>query len=105
MEGLLSEKSTLDKKIKKAEKALKEQAEERILTLTDTEIDYIVYKKWFGDVIEKMVNLIETPLKKELESLNDLQERYADTLATIEAEGNALEEQFKAMLQELVVTE
>ena len=64
-----------------------------------------MYQKWFGDLTNNMTGLIEIPLKNELDTLKELQARYADTLETIEKESQSLESQFEEMLQELVVTE
>ena len=105
VENLLSEKSKLDKDVKALEKGLKAQAEERILDLTNEEIDVLVYEKWFGNVTEEMIRLIEHPLKEELQTLETLQARYADTLATIEEESEQLEKTFEDMMQQLVVSE
>ena len=102
---LLDERSSLIKAIREKEKALTEQVEEKIENLTNEEIDQLMYKKWFGSLIEDTTKLVEVPLKNELDSLKKLKERYADTLETIEAESKSLEAQFEAMLQELVVTE
>lgn len=103
--NLLSERTSLNKAVREKEKSLNEQVEERILKLTDEEIDELMYQKWFGDLTDKMTRLIETPLKNELDQLNMLKERYADTLETIEEESKSLEKEFQAMLSELVVTE
>lgn len=76
----------------------------RILELTDQEIDQLVYKKWFGNLAEKMVRLIEEPLKEELDILKELNERYKDTLDDLDAEYKTLEASFKEMANQLVVT-
>lgn len=64
-----------------------------------------MYQKWFGNIAEKMTQLINTPLKEELAQLQNLIDRYADTLETIEEESKLLEREFEVMLSELVVTE
>lgn len=51
-----------------------------------------------------MIRLIESPLKEDLQTLGMLEERYADTLATIEEESNRLEQAFEEMMQQLVVS-
>ncbi|MBM7696672.1 N-6 DNA methylase [Salimicrobium jeotgali] len=102
---LLEEKSVLTKDIKAKEKALNEQVEDKIENLTDDEIDQLMYQKWFGDLTNNITQLIEIPLKNELDTLKELQARYAATLETIEKEGQSLEAQFEKMLSELVVTE
>ncbi|HLQ95100.1 MAG TPA: type I restriction-modification system subunit M [Pseudogracilibacillus sp.] len=105
VKNLLDEKSALNKDIKAKEKALNEQVEDKIEVLTDEEIDQLMYQKWFGDLTDNMTQLIEIPLKDELDTLKELKARYADTLETIESESQSLEAQFEDMLKELVVTE
>jgi len=47
VEKLLSSKASVSKEIKLDEKELKDAIQERILTLTNEEIDSLVYEKWF----------------------------------------------------------
>ncbi|MBY7143061.1 type I restriction-modification system subunit M [Virgibacillus sp. NKC19-3] len=105
VENMISEKSKLDKDVKASEKELKVQTEDRILALTDEEIDFLVYEKWFGNVTEKMIRLIEAPLKNEIQAVEMLQERYTNTLTSIEEESEQLENDFEEMMQQLVVTD
>src|SRR5699024_11341914 len=102
---LLDERSELNKDIKQKEKVLNEQVEDKIENLTEEEIDHLMYQKWFGVLTDNMTQLIEIPLKNELDTLKELQARYADTLDTIEKESQSLEAELKEMLAELVVTE
>ena len=103
VESLLSKKSSIAKAIKTEEKDLKDKVQERILVLTDEEIDKLVYKKWFGSTVSQMVDLIKIPLKSELDILEMLQERYADTLLDIDSEIEGLMNEFEALRSELVV--
>src|SRR5690606_23627654 len=100
-----TEKTKSIREIKNLEKELKEATEERISTLTNDEINQLMYEKWFENIMEKMVLLIEKPLKEELHTLEMLQERYAETLSTIEAESEQLEKEIETMMQKLVVNE
>ena len=102
---MLDERSKLNKDIKQKEKVLNEKVEDKIENLTNEEIDHLMYQKWFGGLTDNMTQLIEIPLKNELDTLKELQARYADTLETIEREAQSLEAQFEDMLSELVVTE
>lgn len=52
-----------------------------------------------------MILLAQEPLKKELAILKELQDRYKDTLADLDAETLALEKEFEALASQLVVTE
>lgn len=103
--NLLEEKFILNKDIKKIEKVLNERVGDKIEDLTDEEIDQLMFQKWFGNLTDRMTQLIEIPLKKELDILKMLEERYANTLEVIEKESQLLEAQFEEMVSELVVTD
>lgn len=105
VEVLLNERTTLNRDIKALETELKTMTEDRIETLTDKEIDTLMYEKWFGSVMEKVNRLIEHPLTEELATLEQLQERYADTLDALEAESAELEKELEAMMAQMVVSE
>ncbi|EAC3110570.1 type I restriction-modification system subunit M [Listeria monocytogenes] len=102
-DGLIAEKSSLGKEIKAKENELKEAVYERILVLTDEEIDELVFEKWFGTTVEDLVKLIEIPLKKELNIIKQLHERYAETLNDIDEESKKLENELEKLMSELVV--
>ena len=103
VESLTNKKSTLTKGIKSEEKEIKDAVQERILILTDEEIDKLMYKKWFGSTAPKMVGLVQIYLKAELDSLQMIQERYASTLSDIDMEIESLMSEFEALKNELVV--
>ncbi|TXR78294.1 type I restriction-modification system subunit M [Bacillus sp. BF9-10] len=103
VEKLFADKSALSKAVKADEKVLKEAVQERILTLTNEEIDNLMHEKWFGNIVDAMVGLIEIPLKTELSTLQMLNNRYADTLSAIDEESLCLELAFEALMSELVV--
>jgi type I restriction enzyme M protein len=105
VDKLISQKSALSKQVKAEELALKEAVQERILILTDEEIDTLMYKKWFGNTIALLCELIEKPIKAELKILQMLNERYQDTLTSIDKEIEQLEAELQAMMQDLVVTQ
>lgn len=103
VEKLFTDKSALSKAVKEDEKALKEAVQERILTLTNEEIDNLMYEKWFGNTVDAMVALVERSLKTELNTLQMLHNRYADTLSAMDDESRDLESAFEALMNELVV--
>ncbi|EAF3070723.1 type I restriction-modification system subunit M [Listeria monocytogenes] len=103
VDGLITEKSALGKEIKAKESELKEAIYERILVLTDEEIDELVFEKWFGTMVDDLVKLIEIPLKKELNIIKQLHERYAETLDDIDEESKKLENELEKLMSELVV--
>lgn len=102
IENLMSNRTKINGEIREKEKELKELVQERILILTEEEIDSLVNKKWFGGLMEEMINLIERPLKDELEILKMLDDRYKSTLDNLEEEYNELNSSFEALLSELV---
>jgi type I restriction enzyme M protein len=103
IEKLIVDKSELSKAVKADEKALKEAVQERILALTNEEIDHLMYEKWFGNTVNAMVGLVELPIKAELSKLQMLNNRYADTLSVVGEETRNLESAFEAFMSELVV--
>lgn len=103
IEKLMSDRLKINKEIREKVRELKELVQERILILTEEEIDSIVFEKWFGGLIEEMIDLIEKPLKKELEILRLLDSRYKLTLNDLDEEYNELEDSFKSLLSELVI--
>ncbi|MBC2458461.1 type I restriction-modification system subunit M [Clostridium beijerinckii] len=103
VETLINKKSSLAKDIKSEEKELKDAVEERIVVLTDEEIDNLMYKKWFRNTADKMVALVQIPLKAELNTLTMLQERYTNTLDSIDMEIESLMSEFELLRYELVV--
>ncbi|WP_414046766.1 type I restriction-modification system subunit M [Macrococcus equi] len=103
VDKLFTEKSKLNKDVKVKELELKEAAQQRILELTDEEIEMLTKEKWFGTTIEKIVVLVEQPIKDELSTLEMLHDRYKDTLDDIDKEINELEKSLEEMMSSLVV--
>ena len=102
LENLMEERTATNREIREEEEKLKKKSEDRILELEDQEIDRLVYKKWFGDLEDEMIDLIERPLKDELDILKDLAKRYESTLEDIDREYRKLEEEFEDLVGELV---
>lgn len=102
IETLMNNRLKINKEIREKEIELKELVEERILILTEEEIDSLVFEKWFGNLIEEMISLIEKPLKDELEILKLLDDRYKSTLNDLDEEYSELETSFESLLSELV---
>jgi type I restriction enzyme M protein len=102
IEKLMNDKLKINREIRERETELKELVEKRISILTEEEIDSLAYEKWFGSLIEEMINLIEKPLKSELEILKLLDDRYKCTLNDLDEEYSELEASFESLLSELV---
>ena len=81
---------------------LKNAVEERILHLTNAEIDQLMFEKWFGYTIQNITELVEQPVLNDLATLQLLQNRYADTLDDIDEELSELEAQFAELQKEVV---
>ena len=103
IDSLLNEKTALTKKIKEEEVQLTKDVEDRIEKLTDSEIDRLMYEKWFGTFVEDITELANKTLKKELDILKMLHNRYHQTLDAIDDEIAELMKEFTDMQQELVV--
>ena len=103
VDELMAEKSMLGKAIKAEEKTLKEMVYDRIMSLTNEEIDGLVHEKWFGNVAADLVNLVTIPLKAELSTLDMLNKRYANTLSELDTEIRTLEKTFETLMSEMVV--
>ncbi|WP_242940506.1 type I restriction-modification system subunit M [Anaeromicropila populeti] len=103
VEYFINNKASLTKELKTEEKELDDAVQDRILTLTDDEIDSLMYQKWFGNTINQMVGLIQNSLKKELNSLRILEERYSDTLLDIDSQIDKMMKEFESLKDKLVV--
>ncbi|MDN7247104.1 type I restriction-modification system subunit M [Planococcus shenhongbingii] len=105
VEDLLNKKTNLNRDVKKLNQELKEATENCIETLTNEEIDDLMQEKWFGSLVSNIMRLIENPLTKELAVLEQLQNRYSETLSTLEDDSKQLEQELEEMMQQLVVGE
>lgn len=103
VDTVLTKITKLSKERKSDEKGLREAVQDRILVLTDEEINQLVYEKWFGDTSKQIVDLVHTALKKELDVLQTLEERYSNTLDELDVEIESLLNDFESLKNELVV--
>lgn len=104
LESLINEKNALNKEIKDLDKTIIESAQQRILKLTNEEIEFLMFDKWFGKTVESVVELLNKPIKKELNTLKSLSERYNLTLSVMDNEIRELEKELEDMMSELVLT-
>lgn len=103
VESLINTKTSLSKELKIEEKELDDAVQDRITVLTDEEIDRLIYQKWFGATTKQMVGLIQDSLKSELNALQVLSDRYADTLFEIDSQITNMMNDFEVLKEELVV--
>ena len=104
VDTLMASRLKLNRDMKAKESELDQLVQDRIFILTDDEIDALVYKKWFGHLDAEMTELIEKPLKKDLSTLELLNDRYKDTLDDLDEEFKVLESELESLLAELVKT-
>lgn len=103
VDTLMTNKSKANRSIKQKEKDLQEAIYERIIHLTDEEIDQLVFKKWFDGFVDKVSDLAIKPLNDDLNTLQKLNDRYSDTLSDIDKEIDQAESEFEDLLKDLVV--
>ncbi|MGY0255814.1 type I restriction-modification system subunit M, partial [Limosilactobacillus fermentum] len=101
--NLMSAKTKTNREIKNAKADLQEAIYARIEQLTDEEIDQLMQEKWFGGFEEKMVKLVTQPLLADLQTLEMLNDRYADTLDDIDSQISQAESELNSLIQDLVV--
>lgn len=102
VEKLMDDKTSTNKEIKSREEELTKNSQDRIIKLKDEEIDKLVYNKWFKNLESEMINLIEKPIKDEINILENLSKRYKSTLEEIEREEEKLDRELQSLLDELV---
>ena len=100
---LLERIKKLKKSIKDDRKSLDEKVYARFETLTHEEINQLMWNKWFGTITNDIGKILEAPVLKELDILSMLNERYSDTLQSIDLEINNLEKSLEDMMKELVL--
>ncbi|ABR47784.1 type I restriction-modification system, M subunit [Alkaliphilus metalliredigens QYMF] len=103
VDRLIADSGSLSKELKNEEKELGDAVQERILKLTDDEIDKLVYHKWFGKTVNDIVDLIHVSVKSELNILQKLEDRYSDTLDEIDEQIESLLLDFETLKDDLVV--
>lgn len=101
--NLFKSKASINKEIKNDEVKLDKKVEESYADLTEEQIDEFVFDKWFGKIENKFMELVENPVKKELEILRVLHERYKETITELDNQIADLENELAAMMSELVV--
>lgn len=103
VDKLLTQSTSLTKEIKEDEKELSDAVQDRILVLTDDEIDTLVFEKWFNKTTKKVTELIDIAVKSELDILQKLEDRYSNTLDIIDDQIENLLLDFEALKNDLVV--
>lgn len=101
---LSQQSKQIKKDIRIKDELLIEKTKEIYPKLTTEQIDYLMYQKWFGALTDSLVGLLDQSLKAELNTLQILHERYANTLSALDDESKHLESEFEALMSELVVT-
>ena len=73
----ITQKSMVGKEIKKLSKEMEEKAIEKILSLTDGEVDDMLVKKWIDPVIGHIDEDVKPVMMKLVKGLERLKEKYA----------------------------
>ena len=102
---LLDKQQKLKKKVKVAESALTEMAANRIVDLSEAEVDRLVFEKWFGNILPEMTNLTYTAILSELETLSLLHKRYGTTLSQLDQDILTVEKEVALFMNQLEVIE
>lgn len=102
---LLDKQQKLKKKVKVAESALTEMAANRIVDLSEAEVDRLVFEKWFGNIFPEMTNLTYTAILSELETLSLLHKRYGTTLSQLDQDILTVEKEVALFMNQLEVIE
>ncbi len=100
---LLNDIKDRKKKATEKEIALYQMVLAKYPKLTESEIDELCQRKWFHNIPERMADLAKDPLTRELDILEELAGRYAETLADMDREIAEAEEAFAKLERELVV--
>lgn len=103
VKDLMAAKTKANRETKNAKADLQEAIYNRIEQLTDEEIDQLMQEKWFGNFEEKMVKLVTQPLLADLQTLEMLNDRYADTLDDIDNQISQAESELDKLMQDLMV--
>lgn len=103
VDSLIADSAKWTKELKNEEKELRDAVEERILVLTDEEIEQLLHYKWFGKTVNQIVELIHVSVKSELNILQKLENRYAETLDEIDGQIGSLLADFELLKNDLVV--
>lgn len=100
----INEISTRNKELRERTSHLDEMVQEKILELTNNEIDMLIELKWFGALKSSILDLVTEPLQMEIDVLDLLIRRYSQTIKDIDIEISELESAFELMMKDLVRT-
>lgn len=100
----MTDSAKLSKDIKTEEKALLDDAQDRIIELSNDEIDILVYEKWFGTTVNDIKSILQATLKQELKILQELEKRYSSTLVDIDEQIDSVLKEFESLMNDLVVS-
>lgn len=96
-------KTKVNREIKKANADLKEAIYARIEQLTNDEIDRLMKDKWFENIESSISKLVKHSLESDLQTLQELNDRYAETISELDDEISKVESEFEDLLKDLVV--
>lgn len=100
-----SEIKSLNKKIKDGTNELANKTKERIESLTDEEVLFLLEKKWLGPIDEAIQQVPQEYLDNLVSSIDRLKSKYETTLVSLDTEIDKTEKELAGMLDELTGSE
>lgn len=97
--------AAINKEIKESNNLLDFAIQEKLLELTNDEIDMLIELKWFGSLRTTILDLVMNPLQSEIDKLDLLDKRYGQTIEDLDEEISKLEASFAMMMKDLVRTD
>ena len=101
VESLDKEEKSLKRAVKESEEKLVEQTREKIHNLTPDEIIHLLDLQWIRPISTQLAQLPVTLLESLIHKLQDLNEKYAETLDDVEQGIQQTEHELIQMLGEL----
>lgn len=94
-------KSSVNKKIRVLYQELEKKAVDKMINLTDTEVDDILIKKWIDPVIKHIDEDVNQVMMKLVNALEALKDKYNHPISEIDEQIDELNSSLKEMLDEL----
>ena len=97
----MEQKGVINKAIKNLSQEFEDKAVEKIINLTDKEVDNMLIKKWIHPVIAHIDEDVKQVMMKLVNGLEELKEKYKYPMPEIDEEINKVNSDLCAMLDEL----
>lgn len=101
IQTLINEKKALLKEVKDITKALDDKAKEKIESLTDNEVDELLYTKWVKPIIEGISKLADETINDFIKQIESLKAKYSNSLDSLNKEIDETSNNLLDMISEL----